>query len=241
LRITRDAFIRFTTSTWKIQAQENHGTCENDISKIIVLINLLADTLCRHFGYLHTALKDHFPQIEQYKFPNKSMFNTFSQHTKERRRSGFEDFLKIVIAIDPLPAEMEDFLELEDHMSSAGKDRSPMRPVPFESDSSSASRKRPQMKDDGRSQGSGDSASGSASWSGDKSAQQEYMPTSMSNGAHPTTLHSQSSSQNSAKVELRNILISTFVVTSIVYALCIYIGVVDITHSSNGKLQNHAK
>lgn len=44
------------------------------------------------------------------------MFNTFSHSTKERRRSGFEDFLKLIIVLDPLPVEMEEFLELEDNM-----------------------------------------------------------------------------------------------------------------------------
>jgi hypothetical protein len=44
------------------------------------------------------------------------MFNTFSHATKERRRSGFEDFLKLLIVIDPLPLEMEEFLELDDHL-----------------------------------------------------------------------------------------------------------------------------
>lgn len=159
------------------------------------------------------------------------MFNTFSQHTKERRRSGFEDFLKLVVAIDPLPPEMEDFLELEDHLSNLGKDRSPMRPVPFDSERSSSGGKRPQMKESSYSR---DSAYASVV-GGATSTKQEYIPSSMQ-PAHSTEEQTESNNKKSAKLELRNILLSTFAVTTVIYALCIYIGVINISQSSQGNV-----
>jgi hypothetical protein len=35
------------------------------------------------------------PSFQAFKFPNKSILNTFSSHTMERRRSGFEAFFQV--------------------------------------------------------------------------------------------------------------------------------------------------
>lgn len=78
---------------------------------------LIVDDACnRHFSYLFNSLKDQYAQVERFRFPNKSMFNTFSQFTKERRRAGFEEFMNMVVQISPMPVEVEEFLELDDHM-----------------------------------------------------------------------------------------------------------------------------
>ena len=42
---------------------------------------------CRHAG------------LAAFKFPNKSLFNTFAPHTLERRRSGFAMFFKLLILV----------------------------------------------------------------------------------------------------------------------------------------------
>ncbi len=49
------------------------------------------------FGTLYDVLKSNNPQVDAFKFPNKSMFNTHAQFTKERRRVGFDEFLLIVV------------------------------------------------------------------------------------------------------------------------------------------------
>lgn len=54
--------------------------------------------------------------VEPFRFPHKSMFNTFSNYTKERRRQGFDDFLKILVTLEPFPVEVAKFLELDDHV-----------------------------------------------------------------------------------------------------------------------------
>ena len=60
-------------------------------------------------------MKSRYTEIEKFRFPNKSVFNTFSEFTKERRRIGFEQFLKLVLSQNPPPIEIEEFLELESH------------------------------------------------------------------------------------------------------------------------------
>jgi len=55
-------------------------------------------------------------ELEGYQFPNKSMFNTYATFTKDRRKAGFEEMLKILVKIDPLPLALEDFLEIDDHI-----------------------------------------------------------------------------------------------------------------------------
>jgi hypothetical protein len=62
------------------------------------------------FQKLHTGLKERFPQIELFKFPKKSVFNTRSEFTKVRRRQGFDDFLKVLVQLQPMPEEVEIFL-----------------------------------------------------------------------------------------------------------------------------------
>lgn len=176
--------------------------------------------------------------MEAYKFPNKSVFNTFSQHTKERRRSGFEDFLKLVMGFDPLPPEMEDFLELEDHLTGSAKDRSPMRPAPFESPNLSgdtASRKRPQPAEKKSSSSSSSSSSKAAqTHSATIPGGGDYIPSSMLHGSSSFE-SSTSKLQTAAKIQLRNILLTTFLATTIVYAACVYCGLIDVSQSSNGK------
>jgi hypothetical protein len=65
------------------------------------------------FSDIYNVLKDH-PLFANYRFPNKSMFNTHSQFTKERRRVGFDELVKLASALKPMPTEVVDFLELED-------------------------------------------------------------------------------------------------------------------------------
>lgn len=68
------------------------------------------------FAELQSKLKELSPKIENFKFPHKSMFNTHSQFTKERRRQGFDEFLKLVLTLTPFPKQAEIFLELNEHM-----------------------------------------------------------------------------------------------------------------------------
>jgi hypothetical protein len=48
----------------------------------------------------------------QYKFPNKSMFNTAAKFTKERRKVGFDELLQILVQGKEFHVELMEFLEL---------------------------------------------------------------------------------------------------------------------------------
>ncbi len=39
------------------------------------------------------------PQLKSFKFPHKSILNTFSAHTLERRRGGFNEFFKLLLLV----------------------------------------------------------------------------------------------------------------------------------------------
>lgn len=63
-----------------------------------------------------------------YRFPNKSMFNTSATFTKERRKRGFDELLKIVVACECWP-ELLDFLDLR-YQFLEGDDEAESAPVP---------------------------------------------------------------------------------------------------------------
>jgi hypothetical protein len=69
------------------------------------------------FSNLKDNLKDVYPELDNFRFPHKSMFNTHSKFTKDRRRQGFDDFLKMLTTIRPMPSEFEEFLELREHIA----------------------------------------------------------------------------------------------------------------------------
>ena len=73
----------------------------------------------RDFAKLYSQLSDRYAHLlRNYKFPNKSVFNTFSTFTKLRRRDGFDEFLQLLLQISPVPDVISDFLELEEHSDS---------------------------------------------------------------------------------------------------------------------------
>mmetsp|Transcript_13519 Transcript_13519/g.20312 ORF Transcript_13519/g.20312 Transcript_13519/m.20312 type:complete len:276 (-) Transcript_13519:175-1002(-) len=195
----------------------------------------------KHFSFLHSSLKDVYPEVEAYRFPNKSMFNTFSQHTKERRRSGFEEFLRLIISLDPMPPEMKDFLELDDHRDS--QPISPSTSTKLEGGGvSTPSRKRPQSVNSvQKAENKGMSTPSTPTQSGSQKPE-DYIPFSISTGASAPATPEQAAKQRledsrqDARRELRNILLTTFTVSSIVYALCVFTGIVDVTDTSPGRI-----
>lgn len=55
-------------------------------------------------------------ELTNYKFPNKSIWNTQSDFTKQRRKKGFEELLRIVSSVDPMPRCVQEFLDVDTHM-----------------------------------------------------------------------------------------------------------------------------
>mmetsp|Transcript_33068 Transcript_33068/g.33670 ORF Transcript_33068/g.33670 Transcript_33068/m.33670 type:complete len:297 (+) Transcript_33068:166-1056(+) len=80
------------------------------------------------FAHLYKKLKSKYPKIQSFRFPNKSVFNTYAHYTKERRRQGFEDLLKLIVKIIPISKEVDDFLELELHRNKAKSIRQTIAP-----------------------------------------------------------------------------------------------------------------
>ena len=69
------------------------------------------------FSKLYSQVNNRFATVLiDYKFPNKSMFNTFSTFTKVRRREGFDDLMQRLLNINPAPEELSYFLELDEHI-----------------------------------------------------------------------------------------------------------------------------
>ena len=98
---------------------------EDDYGQLVVMYVILVEdvvTGAKHilhkrysdFLELFTNLRELSPEIDRYKFPNKSLFNNRSQFTLERRLEGFNDFLQIVIEMKPLPEQVQEFLELKE-------------------------------------------------------------------------------------------------------------------------------
>lgn len=70
------------------------------------------------FSTLYQNVKDIVSA--DYKFPNKSMFNNSAQFTKERRRKGFNELLQLLIQMEPLPEEVQIFLEMRERIHYSG-------------------------------------------------------------------------------------------------------------------------
>lgn len=62
------------------------------------------------------AIEESLPIFEHYKFPNKSLFNTSSEYTKERRIRGFKSLLRLVIQHECLHSALLDFIGVEYEM-----------------------------------------------------------------------------------------------------------------------------
>mmetsp|Transcript_10521 Transcript_10521/g.15779 ORF Transcript_10521/g.15779 Transcript_10521/m.15779 type:complete len:267 (+) Transcript_10521:24-824(+) len=67
------------------------------------------------FDNLKENVKSAHRCIADFDFPKKSKFNTFSQWTKERRRTGFEDFMMLLLGFPVRPAQVDEFLEVDKH------------------------------------------------------------------------------------------------------------------------------
>lgn len=95
---------------------------KDDFGQVVVMYVILVEDVTKNvkhilhkrysdFLELFTVLKDS-PDIENFRFPNKSLFNNRSQFTLERRLEGFNDFLQLAIKLKPMPEEVAQFLGL---------------------------------------------------------------------------------------------------------------------------------
>ena len=63
-----------------------------------------------HFRALFEELGEVYPAVAAFRFPNKSRFSTFADRTKQRRMTGFQEFLDLLLGLHPRPRELDRFL-----------------------------------------------------------------------------------------------------------------------------------
>lgn len=175
------------------------------------------------FQALHAALKDQYADIvEPFRFPHKSMFNTFSNYTKERRRQGFDEFLKILVTLDPLPVEVAKFLELNDHVWSHA---------------ASLPQNGKAVVSDGNSEGTPTAAaSGSAAPSASSTGDGNSGALKKSHHQSSQARHSTPVQANITSKDLLKTLRTTFIATSTIYVACVSFGIIDTSLSSPSQM-----
>jgi hypothetical protein len=188
----------------------------------------------RHFSHLYRSLKDRYVIIGQYKFPNKSVFHTFSQFTKDRRRSGFEEFLNLVLSIRPMPPEMEDFLEVDDHQSATATSSTLEINNRNLSPSSTLISYLPET------------VTQSSSSSSLRNRKQKLSSSSTATTvASPVDVNAKGRSGSSViakneklgeklKKKMFFVIMSSYIATTLLYALLIYTSLVDVTSTTTG-------
>ena len=148
------------------------------------------------FADLHQKLKLKYPEIDEFRFPNKSILNTHAPFTKERRLRGFDEYVKLLCKLKPIDAEVAEFLQLNKVRTS----------------SSSAQR--------------------------DESATTSQNRLDSSNNAtHMTRGNKENISKGSGlSEELLSYTISSFIIVAPSYFILIYLGLVDVTHSTISRI-----
>lgn len=168
------------------------------------------------FANLHAILKERFSEMEHFRFPNKSMFNTHSQFTKERRRDGFDEFVKLAMKITPMPPEFEEFLEIKGHLARLQQVQGFARAVsgdrvPSKSENTRSSNLEPQFLDK------------IPSPSNPTTGSSERIE-----GHRKATMHEM------IRGQLPSVVKSSFLLALIIYGILVYFGVIASSSSSIG-------
>mmetsp|Transcript_10200 Transcript_10200/g.15411 ORF Transcript_10200/g.15411 Transcript_10200/m.15411 type:complete len:269 (-) Transcript_10200:233-1039(-) len=79
----------------------------NDIGKEWTIYRRYTEFLNVHEKIRHKYNKS----LQEFRFPNKSKFNTHAHFTKVRRKDGFQDWLRLLVTMNPVPTEVLNFLE----------------------------------------------------------------------------------------------------------------------------------
>jgi hypothetical protein len=208
-----------------------------------VLLSNFTPSFFSAFQALHAALKDQYADIvEPFRFPHKSMFNTFSNYTKERRRQGFDEFLKLLVTLDPLPVEVAKFLELNDHVWASGAN-GPQNGKVAPSDGNSEVNAAAAATSSASATPTGSSVGEGSSGASKKPHQQNNLakqPAARQNQANITrcarTKTYSAFCYFLCSKDLLTTLRTTFIATSTIYVACVSFGIIDTSTSSPCKL-----
>ena len=215
------------TSTVTVYVTKVEATIDSKIKAVYFLRKRYSD-----FSALFAALKDRIPDVDNYKFPNKSIFNTNAQFTKDRRLSGFNDLLKLLFTMKPTPMEFGEFLEFGHHLGDnaihftaivrggEGCHTTPSKPVPNRqldtpqsigaAASSSASKARAQVT-------SYDNRDSFSLPSQTQGVDELFPKKRSSSGSKPTD-------RKAKQQQILTILKQTFAMTVFFYVCCVVIG-----------------
>lgn len=203
------------------------------------------------FSRLYTALKERFPEIEAFRFPNKSIFNTNAQFTKDRRRQGFDDFLKILTTMNPVPTELIEFLEIEQHYRDYYSRQAAVTTTAtiVPPNTTVVSNNNSNTSDDNSSNDdivndtsniSENTTSRSINNNTETSEHTSNSPTNIPNKSTTHTLKTTSTISSTSKTlessvrrdQLIELLSSTLIYTTITYILCILLRIIDIRQTT---------
>lgn len=216
------------------------GFCANVTGNLKAPLHILNmhclyfSVLCSAFQALHAALKDQYPEIvEPFRFPHKSMFNTFSNYTKERRRQGFDDFLKLLVSLDPLPTEVARFLELDDHVWP----HAATLPQQNQENASGAGNGAAGNRKPTTAGASGSTSPTASSFSaaGANSSASASSASLSASSADGQTRSGEVKTPLTGKDVLKTMK-TTFIATTVLYTVSIVLGIFDVKKSSAGEL-----
>lgn len=236
------------TSTVTVYVTKVDATIDPKIKAVYFLRKRYSD-----YSTLFAALKDRIPNVENYKFPNKSIFNTTAQFTKDRRLGGFNDLLKLLVAMRPTPMEFGEFLEFGHHLGENAIHFTSVVRADNSMRSSSNDKKNLSMPQNQRvdtPQGSSGAPSSAgklrAQMASDDTRESFSLPPQghdLGNPLLPTDEKSVNGKMSSGNVAVRGgsdstqeqmlkILKQTFLMTLFFYFCCVMLGVVNIKKSS---------
>jgi hypothetical protein len=160
------------------------------------------------------------------------MFHTFSDQTKAKRMMNFNKFIKIALQIYPMPLCLEDFLDIIDrcgrsysHSTLSQHPTNNGKALPYTTYTSPSSKHdHPQHKNTHAHFSTESCASEHESSEGDGTSE------SQKNAAVSDILNHKDENR-----KMTSVLYTTFTITTLVYIVFIYFGIIDIEGCNFGK------
>ena len=157
------------------------------------------------------------------------MFHTFSDQTKVKRKSNFDDFLKIALQIYPMPLCLEDFLDIIDrcgrsysHITLSDTAATSDRPLLPHTYTSPAKGGRAHSHSHNKHRQT-------TSNPNEQDPDQSSIDDSQKNALNDILNHKDDNQK------MTSVLYSTFIITTLLYIAFILLGVIDIEGSNYGK------
>jgi hypothetical protein len=179
------------------------------------------------FSDLYNVMKDFLPL--HYKFPNKSMFNSSAQFTKERRIKGFDELLKILMKIEPFPVQLQRFLEMQERVSIGSKENFVFLTYPTSTSNSNDLIRDNKGKNAGG--GSANTLPNSRTISAELPKLDSRYKESNKHGSRDDQ-HLEKAINVQVKRNFPGVVSSSFKIALVVYILCVVLSIVDVSSTS---------